>query len=158
MSTTGNTMTEATTKPNALRVLTEKLRAEEAVLRDFPGIQPSRAFCLMLLALCERALDAGIHTMISNYEPPTLRLYQIAGARIQVLGKADKYGKRPVCAGAFEVSREVLRDMRHKLGMPCSMFLPTHENWLVDGTMADPIATTTQKAPKGMDLAVQAFD
>lgn len=114
---------------------------ELALAEDYPGLHPSRAFCIMLLALCETALKAGIHTMISNFEPPTLRLYRMAGARIDVLGKADKYGKRPVCAGAFEVSRDVLHKMRRKIGIPCSLYLPVHEYWLVEGaadTTCDP--------------------
>jgi acyl homoserine lactone synthase len=103
---------------------------ENAIAADYPGMAPSRSFCIMLLALCETALASGIHTMISNYEPPMLRLYRMAGARIEVLGKADKFGKRPVCAGAFEVGHGVLEAMRDKIGMPCSLFLPLHENWL----------------------------
>jgi acyl homoserine lactone synthase len=103
---------------------------EEAIARDYPGMTPSRAFCIMLLALCETALANGIQTMISNYEPPMLRLYRLAGARIEILGNADTYGKRPVCAGAFEVTRSVLAQMRRKIGIPCSLFLPIHETWL----------------------------
>lgn len=88
---------------------------EEAIARDFPDMRPDRAFCLLLLALCEIALDNGIHTMISNYEPHMKRVYQKAGAELDELGRSDGYGRFPVCCGAFEVSPRVLAVMRRKI-------------------------------------------
>lgn len=85
---------------------------EEAIM---PDMRPDRAFCLLLLALCEVALDSGIHTMISNYEPHMKRVYQKAGAELDELGRSDGYGRFPVCCGAFEVSNRVLVAMREKL-------------------------------------------
>lgn len=85
---------------------------EEAIT---PDVRPDRAFCLLLLALCEVALDHGIHTMISNYEPQMRRVYQRAGAELDELGRTDGYGRFPVCCGAFEVSHRVLTAMRGKL-------------------------------------------
>ncbi len=80
-----------------------------------PDMRPDRAFCLLLLALCEVALDSGIHTMISNYEPHMKRVYHKAGAELGELGRSDGYGRFPVCCGAFEVSNRVLAAMREKL-------------------------------------------
>ena len=88
---------------------------EDAVGRDCPDIRPDRAFCLLLLALCEAALANGIHTMISNYEPHMRRVYQKAGAELDELGRSDGYGRFPVCCGAFDVSHRVLSAMRSKL-------------------------------------------
>ena len=88
---------------------------EAALARDMPDVDPGRAFCLMLLALCEVAMAHGVHTMISNYEPHMARIYKKAGAELDQLGRADGYGKRPVCAGAFEVSDRILAQMRAKL-------------------------------------------
>lgn len=88
---------------------------EDAIGRDFPDMRPDRAFCLLLLALCEAALANGIHTMISNYEPHMRRVYQKAGAELDELGRSAGYGRFPVCCGAFEVSHRVLRAMRNKL-------------------------------------------
>ncbi|MEL6948115.1 MAG: acyl-homoserine-lactone synthase [Pseudomonadota bacterium] len=90
---------------------------EAMVARDRPDIDARKAFCLMLLALCETALDHGIHTMVSNYEPPTRRLYKMAGAPLEELGRSDGFGRRPVCAGTFEVSEAVLSTMRKRLGV-----------------------------------------
>lgn len=85
---------------------------EDAIAAD---MRPDRAFCLLLLALCEVALDSGIHTMISNYESHMKRVYQKAGAELDELGRSDGYGRFPVCCGAFEVSNRVLAAMREKL-------------------------------------------
>lgn len=90
---------------------------EAAIAADFPEIDAGRAFSMLLLALCECALDHGIHTMISNYEPHLKRVYKRAGAEVEELGRADGYGKYPVCCGAFEVSDRVLRKMRMALGL-----------------------------------------
>ncbi|WP_045024425.1 acyl-homoserine-lactone synthase [Agrobacterium arsenijevicii] len=87
---------------------------EEAVGRDFPDLRPDRAFCLLLLALCEVALDNGINTLISNYEPHMRRIYERAGAELDELGRANGFGRFPVCCGAFEVSPRVLAQMREK--------------------------------------------
>jgi len=66
---------------------------EDAIDRDFPDMRPDRAFCLLLLALCEAALANGINTMISNYEPHMRRVYQKAGAELDELGRSDGYGR-----------------------------------------------------------------
>lgn len=38
--------------------------------------------------LCEVALDHGIETLVSNYEPHLKRLYERAGAELEELGRA----------------------------------------------------------------------
>lgn len=88
---------------------------EEAIARDFPEMRPDRAFCLLLLALCEVALDNGIDTLISNYEPHMRRFYERSGAEFDELGRAEGYGRFPVCCGAFEVSQRVRAQMRLNL-------------------------------------------
>jgi acyl homoserine lactone synthase len=95
---------------------------EEVVKADFPEIDAGRAFCLLLLALCECAMAHGIHTMISNYEPHLKRVYKKAGAEVDELGRADGYGKYPVCCGRFEVSSVVLTKMRAALGVDLPLY------------------------------------
>jgi acyl homoserine lactone synthase len=90
---------------------------EKALANDHPDMGAKRAFCLMLLGLCEVALQFNIHTLISNYEPASKRLYNMSGAELVELGRADQYGRRPVCAGSFEVSKKVLQNMRIRLGV-----------------------------------------
>lgn len=97
---------------------------EDAIDQDFPEMRPDRAFCLLLLALCEAALANGIDTMISNYEPHMRRVYQKAGAELDELGRSDGYGRFPVCCGAFEVSHRVLRAMRDKLHVSGPLYRP----------------------------------
>lgn len=90
---------------------------EEALAADYPQIAPGRAFSLLLVALCEFALDHGIHTLVSNYEPHIKRLYMRAGASVQELGRAEGFGRSPVCCSAFEISLDVLKTMQTKLGL-----------------------------------------
>lgn len=95
---------------------------EAAVAADFPQMDPARAFCMLLLALCECALAHGIHTMISNYEPHLKRVYKRAGAEVDELGRSHGYGKHPVCCGAFEVSTTVLERMRAALQIDMPLY------------------------------------
>lgn len=88
---------------------------ERALAQDYPHVSPHRAFCLLLVALCEFALATGIHTMVSNYEPRVERLYRRAGATVHELGRADGFGRFAVCCGAFEISSRVLSSMREAL-------------------------------------------
>ncbi|CAN7522452.1 acyl-homoserine-lactone synthase [Rhizobium sp. LjRoot254] len=98
---------------------------EAAIQADFPEIDAGRAFCLLLLALCECAMAHGIHTMISNYEPQLKRIYKRAGAEVDELGRSDGFGKYPVCCGAFEVSDEVLVRMRTALKIDLPLYRKT---------------------------------
>ncbi len=95
---------------------------EEVLIAVAPGISLSRAFGFMLLALCECALEFGINSMISNYEPQLKRIYRAAGLAIDELGRADGFGRHPVCCGAFEVSEDVLARMRAALGVDQPLF------------------------------------
>lgn len=90
---------------------------EELIACDLPGLKGDEAFCKLLLALCEMALDNGIETLLSNYEPQMKRLYLRAGAEVEELGRSTRYGRYPVCCGSFEVSERVLARMKLKLGV-----------------------------------------
>ncbi|CDM60264.1 MULTISPECIES: acyl-homoserine-lactone synthase [Rhizobium] len=96
---------------------------EAAIEDDFPDVDANRAFSLLLLALCECALSHGIHTMISNYEPHLKRVYNRAGAEVDELGRADGYGRYPVCCGSFEVSQHVLEKMRQVLNVSAPLYV-----------------------------------
>lgn len=97
---------------------------QTAIAREHPEMEMKTAFCRMLLALCEVGVENGISTFVSNFEPPTKRLYQMAGAPLNFLGKADGFGKRPVCAGTFQANRGVLADMREKLSITQQLLEP----------------------------------
>ena len=87
------------------------------------------AFRTMLVALCETALAHGIHTIVSNYEPHVMRLYRSAGAMVDEVGRADGYGRRPVCCGLFETSERSLAAMRQAVGIGGRLVtLPRHSD------------------------------
>lgn len=97
---------------------------QTAIADEHPEMDMKTAFCRMLLALCEVGVENGISTLVSNFEPPTKRLYQMAGAPLNFLGKADGYGKRPVCAGTFQANRDTLHAMRAKLNVTQRLIEP----------------------------------
>jgi N-acyl-L-homoserine lactone synthetase len=88
---------------------------EAAVSRDFPDLRPEQALCLLHLALAEAALENGIHTLISNFEPHTGCIYEKVGAKFDELGRAHVGGRSTVCCGAFEVSPGALAQMRREI-------------------------------------------
>ncbi|MFK3781488.1 acyl-homoserine-lactone synthase [Agrobacterium sp. NPDC089420] len=98
------------------------------VLRESqPALSPSRAFGFLLLALFECSFAHGIKTLVSNYEPPMERVYRRAGLIVEEIGRADGYGRLPVCCGVFVVSDETLQKMRAVLQVAqplYTLFLP----------------------------------
>lgn len=98
---------------------------EASLAIGHPDIFPGKAFSLLLVALCEFALENGIHTIISNYEPHVRRLYTRAGAKVHELGRAEGFGRHPVCCGTFEVSNQVLSNMRARLGLSGPLYEPS---------------------------------
>ena len=94
---------------------------EDAIKADGLDINARDAFRTMLVAICEVAVEYGIHTVASNYEPHVMRLYRSAGATIDEIGRAEGYGKRPVCCGLFETTDETLSDMREAVGIEGSL-------------------------------------
>lgn len=90
---------------------------EQTLTLHKPGISPAKAFSLMMLAICDCALEHGIHTIMTNYEPHMARVYRRAGASVQEFGRADGYGKSPVCCGGVEISHEVQERMHLALGV-----------------------------------------
>ena len=97
---------------------------EELIARDFPTLSPGAGFSLLLLALCEAGLALGVQRLVSNFEPAMSRIYRRAGLRYKMHGKADGYGLRPVCCASFSVTRDVLREMRAKIGVDLPVFTP----------------------------------
>jgi acyl homoserine lactone synthase len=93
---------------------------DQNIARDHAGIDSSRAIGLMCLALAECAVSHNIHTLICNYEPHMARVYKRTGCPVQELGRADGYGRRPVCCGAFYMSPETVTAMRQaqKVDLP----------------------------------------
>lgn len=95
---------------------------DDAIARDFPTLKAGEAFRILLLALCEAALDHGITRLVSNFEPSMSRVYRRAGLSYDMHGKADGYGKRPVCCASFEVAAPVLTKMRAAMGIDLPLY------------------------------------
>ena len=53
------------------------------------------------------------------------RVYRRSGLAILELGRADGFGKRPVCCGRFDVSDEVRVRMQQALGIKT----PVYSGW-----------------------------
>lgn len=94
----------------------------ENLKSDFPHIPTWKAFGLIMLASAECGLQSGIHTIVSNYEPPLKRIYDRSGAIGEELGRSDGYGRQPVCCGVFEVSERAVDQMSEKLGISGPIF------------------------------------
>lgn len=101
-----------------------------ALAEHHPEIDQGRAFGLICLAAAEVAMVHGIHTLISNYEPHMKRVYARAGAEVQELGRADGYGRRPVCCGAFEISDRIIHSMQKALQVD----MPLYSRRFANGT------------------------
>ncbi|MEP9372884.1 acyl-homoserine-lactone synthase [Mesorhizobium sp. KR1-2] len=94
----------------------------EAIARDHPDTDPARAFGLLCLATAECAVAHGIRTMICNYEPHMARVYGRAGLEVQELGRADGYGRRPVCCGGFAMTKATVARMRSVLKVDLPLY------------------------------------
>ena len=89
----------------------------DAIAADMPQTGARSGMVHMLVALAECALAKGISTLVSNYEPHMKRIYQQAGAPLSEIGRADGFGRRPVCCGLFGVDQKVIGVMRDKTGL-----------------------------------------
>lgn len=96
----------------------------EALQEDFPGLDAARAFSMLVLASSECAFAHGIHTIVSNYEPQVLRIYRRAGAEFSEHGRAQGFGRAPVCCGTLAISADSIAKMRATLGVSSPMFAP----------------------------------
>jgi len=68
----------------------------------------------MIAGLGEVAVNAGIESIVGNFDSAMLRLYRLIGCDVEILGSSLKYG-RPVYLGLFPVSEPLLRRGKRKL-------------------------------------------
>lgn len=71
------------------------------------------ASTLLIEALGEVALKAGIETVLGVFEPIMLRIYRRIGCAVEILGCTRRF-ELPVYLGAFEVSEEILGGIRRR--------------------------------------------
>jgi len=96
----------------------------ELLMKVAPTLSPSRAFGFLLLALCECSIAHGIETLVSNYEPQMARVYRRAGLMVDEIGRADGYGRFPVCCGIFDVCEETRQRMQTALRVTRPLYIP----------------------------------
>jgi acyl homoserine lactone synthase len=83
--------------------------------------EATRISGLLMLAICELGLKSGIEMVVANFDPVMIRMYRRIGCEVDVLGRTDAIGRRPVCLGAFAISPEALRSGRARLGVSGSV-------------------------------------
>jgi len=69
---------------------------------------------VLISALGDLAIDAGIESIIGNFDASMLRLYRRLGCEVEVLGSTSRYG-RPTYLGLFPISKSVRRRVRKRL-------------------------------------------
>ena len=72
------------------------------------------ASAVLLEALGNLALRAGIESIIGNFDASMLRLYRRIGCEVEVLGSTLKYGL-PVYLGLHPISEPIIRRIKAKL-------------------------------------------
>ena len=69
---------------------------------------------VLIAALGEVAMGAGIESIIANFDASKLRLYRRIGCEVEILGSTSRYGS-PVYLGLHRVSETIVRRVWGKL-------------------------------------------
>ena len=69
---------------------------------------------ILFAALGEVALEAGIQSILGNFDARMLRLYRRVGCEVEVLGSTERYGPT-VYLGGFPVSETILHKLMARL-------------------------------------------
>ena len=69
---------------------------------------------VLIAALGEVAMGAGIELIIANFDASKLRLYRRIGCEVEILGSTSRYGS-PVYLGLHRVSETIVRRVWGKL-------------------------------------------
>ena len=69
---------------------------------------------ILIAALGDVAIKAGIESILGNFDSTMLRLYRRIGCEVEVLGSTRRYG-RPVYLGLFPISETILRQVKGRL-------------------------------------------
>jgi N-acyl-L-homoserine lactone synthetase len=72
------------------------------------------ASAMLIAALGELALRAGIESIVGNLDARMLRLYRRLGCQVEVLGSTGRYG-RTVFLGLFPVSKAILSRIKKRM-------------------------------------------
>src|ERR1700674_3590224 len=72
------------------------------------------ASAVLIAALGDVAIKAGIESILGNFDSTMLRLYRRIGCEVDVLGSTQRYGQ-PIYLGLFPISERILRRVKRKL-------------------------------------------
>jgi acyl homoserine lactone synthase len=72
------------------------------------------ASAVLIAALGEVAIKAGIESILGNFDSTMLRHCRRIGCEVDVLGSTQRYGQ-PIYAGLFPISEPILRRVKSKL-------------------------------------------
>jgi len=81
---------------------------------------------ILIAALGEVAIKAGIEAILGNFDQTMLRLYRRIGCEVEVLGSTNRYGA-PVYLGLFPVSPDILGKVKARLRLERSEPAKTEE-------------------------------
>jgi N-acyl-L-homoserine lactone synthetase len=69
------------------------------------------ASAVLIAALGDVAIKAGIESILGNFDSTMLRIYRRIGCEVEVLGSTERYGT-PVYLGLFPVSQTILSEVK----------------------------------------------
>jgi acyl homoserine lactone synthase len=75
------------------------------------------AVTVMLIALGDLAVRAGIESIVGNFDSSMLRLYRLLGCEVDVLGSTSRYGQ-PTYLGLHPISASLVRRIMQKRKVP----------------------------------------
>ncbi len=69
---------------------------------------------VLIAALGDVAIRAGIESILGNFDSTMLRLYRRIGCEVEVLGSTERYGQ-PIYLGLFPISESILGKVKGRL-------------------------------------------
>jgi acyl homoserine lactone synthase len=72
------------------------------------------ASAVLIAALGDVAMRAGIESIIGNFDSTMVRLYRRIGCEVEILGSTQRYG-RPVYLGLFSISDRIVCNVKARL-------------------------------------------
>jgi acyl homoserine lactone synthase len=76
---------------------------------------------VLLVALGDLAVQAGIESVIGNFDAAALHLWRRIGCEVEILGSTSRYG-RPVYLGLHPISADIIGRIKSKLRSAQSAF------------------------------------
>jgi N-acyl-L-homoserine lactone synthetase len=88
------------------------------------------AFAVLIAALGDIAIKAGIESILGNFDSTMLRLYRRIGCEVDVLGSTQRHGQ-PIYLGLLAISEPMLRRVKGKLTNAQSLMLRSTQGELL---------------------------